>query len=246
MIRSVALVYHFQQFKHVHHRKLNVFAVQHKLECVEEVLSPVSATSNKTLSDGIHVACTNYEIIPVLMLRTCNQIASLVAAMLCRVAQSQLPTNLFRVFVHPGVWKMMKDDGKHNYHSTTHPFYIDQVEVSIKKKTIHFADWVLHLVTELLDPSPSHYIYHLKGYTREHVQYFQAHVLGCMFGVGARCPHPPTDDYNGAHVGQKKLPNGTHLNVLTHLPSENAYGDVMSQFVRQGLDGFTLLFEGGP
>jgi hypothetical protein len=140
---------------------------------------------------------------------------------------------------------MLKDDVEHNYHSTTHPFYINQVEVSIKKKTIHFADEVLHLVRELLDPSSSHYIDRLKGYTREHVQYFQAHVLGCMFGVGARFPHPPTDDYNGAHFGRKTVPSGTRLNVLMHVPSESAHGNVMSQF-RKGLDEFTLLYEGGP
>jgi hypothetical protein len=99
----------------------------------------------------------------------------------------------------------------------------------------------LHLVTELIVrsiPFPSHSIDRLKDYTREHVEYFQAHVLGCMFGV--------TDDYDGAHVGRNTFPDGTRLNVLTHLPSDSAYGDVMSQFVRQGLDGFTLLYEGEP
>jgi hypothetical protein len=156
----------------------------------------------------------------------------------------QLTTILFHVFVHPGVWKMLKDDVKHNYHSTTHPFYIDQVEVYMKKKTIHFADEVLHLVTELLDTPPSHYIDNLKGYTREHVQYFQAHTLGCIFGIGDSCPHPPTNVYDGAHIGRKTVPNKTRLTALTRLPSDSACGDIISQFIRQGLDGFTLLFEG--
>jgi hypothetical protein len=66
-IRSMALVYHFQKFKHGHHRKLNVFAIQQKLECVEAVLSPVSVTSHKASSDGIHVDCKKYESLPVLM-----------------------------------------------------------------------------------------------------------------------------------------------------------------------------------
>jgi hypothetical protein len=96
--------------------------------------------------------------------------------MLCRVDHSQLPTNLFRVFVHPGVCKMLKDDVEHNYDSTTHPFYINQVEVPMKKRTIHFAHEVLHLVMEKLHPYASHYTDtdHLKGYTREHVQ---SHII---------------------------------------------------------------------
>jgi hypothetical protein len=40
-IRSVALVYHLQQFNHFHRGKTNVFAVQHKLDCVAGTLSPV-------------------------------------------------------------------------------------------------------------------------------------------------------------------------------------------------------------
>jgi hypothetical protein len=38
----VALLYHFQQSKHGHHGNLNVFAIQHKLECVEAVMLHVS------------------------------------------------------------------------------------------------------------------------------------------------------------------------------------------------------------
>jgi hypothetical protein len=115
----------------------------------------------------------------------------------------------------------------------------------VKKRTIHFADEVVHLVTETLDPSASHYIDCLEGCTREHVQYFQVHFLGCMFGISARCPPPPTDEDDGAHVGRKTVTDGTRLNVLTHLQSETTYGKATSHFVRQGLDGFTLLYEGG-
>jgi hypothetical protein len=115
----------------------------------------------------------------------------------------------------------------------------------VKKRTIHFADEVVHLVTETLDPSASHYIDCLEGCTREHVQYFQVHFLGCMFGISARCPPPPTDEDDGAHVGRKTVIDGTRLNVLTHLQSETTYGKATSHFVRQGLDGFTLLYEGG-
>jgi hypothetical protein len=128
-------MYHFWMFKHGHHGKLNVFAVQRNLKCVKAVMLPVSVTSHKASRDGMHVALTNYESLPLLMLWTCNRIASLVAAMMCRVNKSQLPRNLFRVFVHPGVWKMLKDDVKHkNVPLKKHPFYIDQVEVPVKKK----------------------------------------------------------------------------------------------------------------
>jgi hypothetical protein len=111
------------------------------------------------------------------MLRTCDHIVSLVSAMLCRVAQSQLPTNVFRVCVHPGAWKMIKNDMEDNFHSTTHPFCIDRVEVTVKKKSIHFSDEVLHLVTETVPTLPSHYIDRIKGNTNKHVSYFQMHVL---------------------------------------------------------------------
>jgi hypothetical protein len=67
-IISVVLVYHIQLFKHGYHGKLNVFAVQQKLECMTSVVSPVSVILYKASSDGIHVALTNYESLPMLML----------------------------------------------------------------------------------------------------------------------------------------------------------------------------------
>jgi hypothetical protein len=67
-----------------------------------------------------------------------------------------------------------------------------------------------------------------------------------MFGVGARCSHPETDDNNASHVGRREVPDGTRLNLLTHLPTELEDGVAMSRFVRHGLDGFSLLYEGGP
>jgi hypothetical protein len=140
---------------------------------------------------------------------------------------------------------MINNDIQDNYHSTTHPFFIDQVEVRAKKKSIHFADEVLHLVTETLPTLPSHYINRIKGYTNEHVSYFQMHVLGCMFGVGARCPHPATDNDDATYVGRREVPDGTHLNVMTHLPTELEYGVAMNLFGRHGLGGFSFLYEGG-
>jgi hypothetical protein len=51
-----------------------VVAVKHKLEYVEAVVLPVSVISHKASSDWIHVACTNYKSLPVLMLRTYDRI----------------------------------------------------------------------------------------------------------------------------------------------------------------------------
>jgi hypothetical protein len=101
-IQSVAFVYHFQQLNHCHHGKLNVFAEQHKLECVVGTLSPVLLESHRASSDSVHVSVLNYESLPFLMLRMCYRIASLVSAMLCRVAQSQLTTIIFPCFCAPG------------------------------------------------------------------------------------------------------------------------------------------------
>jgi hypothetical protein len=75
-ILSVALVYHFQQFNHCHHDKLNVFAVQHKLDCVAGTLTPVLLDSHRASSDSVHVSALDYESLPFLMLRTCDRIAS--------------------------------------------------------------------------------------------------------------------------------------------------------------------------
>jgi hypothetical protein len=160
-IRSVALVYHFQQFNHRRHGSLNVFAIHHKLDCVDGTLAPVLLESHRASSDSVQVSALDYESLPFLILRICNRIASLVADMLCRAAQSQLPTNLFRVFVHPGVWKMIKNDIQDNCHSTTQPFFIDYVKARVKKKFIHFSDEVLHLLTETVPTLPFHYIHHI-------------------------------------------------------------------------------------
>jgi hypothetical protein len=64
--------------------------------------------------------------------------------------------------VHPGAWKMIKKDIQDNYHLTNHPFFIDQVEVRVKKKSIQFADEVLHLVIETVPTLLSHYIDRIK------------------------------------------------------------------------------------
>jgi hypothetical protein len=142
-IQSVAVVYHFQQFNHFHHGKLNVFA-----DCVAGNLSPLLLESHRASSDSVHMS-----------------------------AQSQLPTNLFRVFVHPGVWKMIKNDMQDNFLSTTHPFYIDQVEVTVKKKSIQFADEVLYLVTETVPTLPSHYIDHIKVYTNKLMIFIELYLI---------------------------------------------------------------------
>jgi hypothetical protein len=42
------------------------------------------------------------------------------------------------------------------------------------------------------------------------------------------------------------VPDGTHLNLLTHLPTELEYGVAMNSFVRPGLDGFSFLYEREP
>jgi hypothetical protein len=141
-------VYHFQQFSHCQHGKLNAFTVQNKLECLTDTLTTVLLDSHRDSSDYVHVSVSYYDSLPCILLRTCGRIASLVVAMLCRVAQSQLPTHLFCVFVHPGVWNIIKKDIQDNYHSTTYLFFIDQVEVRVKKKPLHFVDEVLHLVTD--------------------------------------------------------------------------------------------------
>jgi hypothetical protein len=144
------------------------------------------------------------------------------------------------------MWKMIKNDMEDNLHSTSQPFFTDQVEVTVKKKSIQFAEEVLYLVTETVPTLPSYYIDRIKEYTNEHVSYFQRHVLGCMFGVGARCPHPTTYYDDASHVGRLAVPEGTRLNWLAYLPTELEYGVAMSHFVRHGRDGFSLLYEGEP
>jgi hypothetical protein len=59
-IRSVALMCHFQQFNYCHHGKLNVFAVQNKLDCVAGNLSLVVLESHRACSDSVHVSVLDY------------------------------------------------------------------------------------------------------------------------------------------------------------------------------------------
>jgi hypothetical protein len=70
--------------------------------------------------------------------------------------------------------------------------------------------------------------------------------LGCMFDGGARCPHPVTYDGDDFYVGCRAVPDGTCLNLLTHIPMELDYGVAMSHFVRHGLGRFSFLYEGEP
>jgi hypothetical protein len=69
--------------------------------------------------------------------------------------------------------------------------------------------------------------------------------LRCIFGVGARCPHPAPDDDDAMHIGRSAVPpDGTRLNVVTHLLTELEYGVAMSHFARHILDGFSFLYKG--
>jgi hypothetical protein len=247
-IREVALVLHRQSFKEEHNGYMNVYACENQLDCVRCVAAVKDTATHKASSQDMYTGLVDFVSFPVLMYEMCFKVYGACATMLCRIAQSQLPTNLCRIDMHPGIWRMLKNTLQTQFRSDNHPFYMDKVPSVITASRIQFTNNIMQLETRLIDNDPDrHYTDRVKCYTREMVLFLQSHCFGATFGVGARCPIPSRpepddiDDYNTSPVT-----HGTRVNIITHLPTAENYGPGMSSFRRAGVDGLTLLYERHP
>jgi hypothetical protein len=244
-IKEVALVLHRQHFTEDHNGFLNVFAVQNQVDCNDGVCSVKAVEDHRASSQDLHRNLQDFASLPVLMYRTCLKVYHACATMLCRIAASQLPTNLCKIDMHPGIWRMIKHHLQHKFRSNNHPFYIDSIPTTITTNRIQFANDLMELQTRILDHDPdTHYTDRVKCYTSEMIAFLQLDCFGATFGVGARLAAPaapePEDDeiYNSAPVS-----HGTRVNIITHLPLAENYGPAMTTFRRAGVDGLTLLYE---
>jgi hypothetical protein len=113
-IKEVALVLHLQHFTEDHNGFLNMLAVQNQVECNGGVCSAKAVEDHRASSQDLHRNLTDFSSLPVLMYRTRLKVYHECATMLCRIAASQLPTNLCKIDMHPGIWGVIKHLLQHN------------------------------------------------------------------------------------------------------------------------------------
>jgi hypothetical protein len=144
-IQEVALVLHRQHFTEDHNGFLNVFAVQNQVDCNDGVCSVKAVEDHRSLSQDLHRNLQDFASLPVLLYRTCLKVYHACATMLCRIAASQLPTNLCEIYMHPSIWRMVKHHLQHRFLSNNHPFHIDCIPTAITTNQIQFANDLMEL-----------------------------------------------------------------------------------------------------
>jgi hypothetical protein len=108
-IRAVALVLHRQSLKEEHNGYMNVYACENQLDCVRCVAAVKDMATHKASSQDMYTYLVDFAFFPVLMYEMCFKVYIACATMLCRIAQSQLPTNLCIIDMHPCIWRMLKN-----------------------------------------------------------------------------------------------------------------------------------------
>jgi hypothetical protein len=215
------------------------------MDCNDGICSVKAVEDHRASSQDLHRNLKYCASLPVLMYRTCLKVYHARATMLCRVAASQLPTNLCKIDMHPGIWRMIKHYLEHKFRSNNHPFYIDCIPITNTTNRIQFANDLMELQTRILDHAPdTHKTDRVKCYTSEMIAFLQLDCFGATFWVGARLAAPaapePEDDelYSSAPVS-----HGTKVNIITRLPLVENYGPAMTTLRRAGVDGLTLIYE---
>jgi hypothetical protein len=134
-----------------------------------------------------HSNLQEFASLPVLMHRTCLKVYHVCTTMLCRIAASQLPTNLSKIEMHPCIWRMIKHHLQHKFRSNSHHFYSDRVPMTITTNHMQFANNLMELQTRVLDHDPdTHYTDRVKCYTSKMIAFLQVDCFGAIFGAGAR------------------------------------------------------------
>jgi hypothetical protein len=186
---------------------MNMYACENQLNCVRCVAAVKDTATHMASSQDMYTDLVDFVSFPVLMYELCFKVYGACATILCRIAQSELPTNLYRIDIHRGIWRMLKNTLQTQFRSDNYPFYMDKVPSVITARRIQFTNNIMHLETRLIDNDPDqHYTDRVKCYTREIVLLLQSHCFGATSGVGACCPIPSRpepddiDDYNTSHV----------------------------------------------
>jgi hypothetical protein len=107
-IRAVALFLHIKSFKEEHNGYMNVYACENQVECVRCVAAVKGIATHKASSQDMYTDLVEFVSFSVLIYVMCFKVYGACAKMLCRIAQSQLPTNLCRIDILPaygGCWR---------------------------------------------------------------------------------------------------------------------------------------------
>jgi hypothetical protein len=134
-IKEVALVLHRQHLTEDNNGFLNVFAVHNQVDCNDGVCSVKAVEDHRASSQDLHMNLQDFASLPVLMYRTCLKVYHACATIICRIAASQLPTNLCKIDMYPCIWRMIKHHLQHKLRSSNHPFYLDSIPTTIKHKS---------------------------------------------------------------------------------------------------------------
>jgi hypothetical protein len=151
-IRAVALVLHRQSFKEEHNCFTNVYDCEKQEDCVRCVAAAKDRATHNASSQDMYNDLLDFVSFSVLMYEMCFKVYGACATMLCQIAPSQLPTNLFGIDMHPGIWRMLNNTFETQLRSENHPFYMDKVPSVITSSRIQFTNNIMQIKTGLSDP----------------------------------------------------------------------------------------------
>jgi hypothetical protein len=145
------------------------------------------------------------------------------------------------MYVPPGIWEMITTHMRQGFKSPFHPFFIDQTNNRVTKKQLQYVDEILELQTMVLElDRATDYINFVKCDTREHINFFQRCIFGCLFVFGARENSTAHDD--DELMGITAITYDMRLNILMYLPFAVTYGPPMMKYKQMGVGGITFLY----
>jgi hypothetical protein len=122
-VKALAFVIHHHKFKEQHNGFLNVYTLENQVDCSRGTAMNKDAKYHVASSQDMYCHFMDYTSLPILMYKPCLKVHFACATMLCRVAQSHLPTNFARVDTHPGIWRMiLRAPMRTNFDPTTTRF----------------------------------------------------------------------------------------------------------------------------
>jgi hypothetical protein len=105
---------------------------------------------------------------------------------------------------------MLQTHMHRKFRASSHPFFIDQTNHPVQKKEITVVDEIIELRTKILQfDRGTHFVDHVKGYVKEHIQFLQRKMFGALFSIGARCKFHKPDEDNDEVMGVNPVTDGT-------------------------------------
>jgi hypothetical protein len=263
---SVGLCVHADNYSYRNMRgMMNTFRVHSSLTVgLSNTFTPVSVLQHVQSSQALFTSYKHYPSAGERFFVELTEIRDKTRRVLSRVGAKQKQYGKEKVVISPGTWLMLKKKLEDMPGESTdplgsriheHKMHFSKSAIDTKAKAVHYSrDGQLsmqsHLEVSEKDDGADHRE-RVKVYTIHQLTYCRRHVLGQMFGVGARHQYPKlikeTDKNGGRKItssfASSKVLVNTKVNVVTHLPTSTIFGVEPLFNCGQHIDGILFLYE---